>query len=161
MKKKLIATISMICIATSLTACNTNPKYTKYKKEVDNLYTTIAETDAILNNINAESPQAKDILFEQLDKLETTMTDFSKISAPKEFKDCEYLAGQSAELITEAKTDFHMALDDKYNSSYFNTAVYNYDQAVKCINYMGMVLQQKKVNSESAESVENVEEITE
>ena len=159
MKKKLISIITIVCLCASMTACKANPNYSKYKKEVDKLYTSIAETDAILNNINAESPEAKTILFEQLDKLETTMTDFSKIKAPKEFKDCEYLAGQSAELITEAKKDFHMALDDKYNSSYFNTAVNNYYEAVKCINYMGMVLQQKTINdSPSTNTSEDISE---
>ena len=152
--KRITAVIAIFALTFSLTACGGKTDYKKYKKEVGNLYNTIVSTDAVINSIDVTTPGSKDEFFNALAKLKEALTDFSQIDAPEEFDDCEYLSGEAVKFIDSAESNFHMALDNGYDDAYFQTAVSNYNQMVKCVNYMGDVLQDKDTDTQEIQEIE-------
>ena len=61
-------------------------------------------------------------------------------------EDCKMLSEKASTYIANSSTCFHFALDEEYNQEMFNAGVSNFNEAIKCINYMGDVLQKKQSN---------------
>ena len=100
----------------------------------------------ITTEMNAPLPGRLKELYESLDDLQTAFDDFAKVEPPKEFKDCKMLSEKASTYIANSSTCFHFALDEEYNQEMFNAGVSNFNEAIKCINYMGDVLQKKQSN---------------
>ena len=127
-----------MCACTSKTN-----KYDEYHKEVNKLYEQIVTTGAIIDTIDTNSDNYEQELYDSLDDLKVAFDEFAKVEPPKEFKDCKMLSEKATTYIANSSTCFHLALDEKYNEDMFNAGVSNYNEAIKCINYMGDVLQKK------------------
>lgn len=146
MKKCTYIFASALLMTTLLTGCsNSKNNYDYYEKEVKNLYEDVMTTDAVINKIDTGSETYKEEFFDTLDKLEESLSDFSKVDTPNEYKECTTFANQALGYLNEAETLFHNALDNEYDENSFNMAVNKYNQAVKLINVIGMTLQGKEV----------------
>ncbi len=142
--KKIFMPTVCLALLLSLFACAPGSiKYDNYRKDVDKLYERIIATDAIINNIDVNSETSVTEMFDALDKLKEEFETFSKVDTPKEFKDCQYLSEEAAKYVDSAEQNFHLALDGEYNDTYFKNGVANYNEVLKCVNYMGDVLQKK------------------
>lgn len=136
----IFAALGIMCMCACTSKAN---KYDEYHKEVNKLYEQIVTTGAIIDTIDINQDDCKQELYDSLDDLKVAFEDFSKIEPPKEFKDCQMLSEKASTYIANSSTCFHYALDEEYNEEMFKTGVSNYGEAIKCINYMGDVLQKK------------------
>ncbi|MBO4783567.1 MAG: hypothetical protein IKS60_04350 [Lachnospiraceae bacterium] len=130
--------IMCMCACTSKTN-----KYDEYHKEVNKLYEKIVTAGAIIDTIDTNKEGYEQELYDSLDDLQDAFDEFSKVDPPKEFKDCKMLSEKASSYVANSSKCFHLALDEKYNEEMFNAGVSNYNEAIKCINYMGDVLQKK------------------
>ena len=130
--------IACLCACTSKTS-----NYDAYHKEVNKLYEQIVTTGAIIDTIDTENDNYKQELYDSLDDLKKSFDDFAKIEPPKEFKDCKMLSEKASSYIDNSSKCFHFALDEGYKEEMFEAGKSNYNEAIKCINYMGEVLQNK------------------
>jgi len=137
----VLAAVGIICLCGCSSKVN---KYDEYHKEVNKLYEQIVTAGAIIDTIDTEHEDYKKELFDSLDDLQKAFDDFSKIEPPREFKDCKMLSEKAATYISNSSTCFHYALDDEYREEMFDAGKSNFKEAVKCINYMGDVLQKKQ-----------------
>jgi len=145
MKLKRISIVMLSALfSLSVFGCSiSNSEYDDYHKEVNNLYEQIVSTDVKINNLDVESESSINEMFESMDSLKTSFEEFSKVDTPKEFSDCIYLSEEAARYIEDAQNDFHKALDDEYDDISFKSGISNYNEVIKCVNYMGDVLQNK------------------
>ena len=137
----ILACLGVMCICACSPKAN---KYDEYHSEVEKLYEQIVTTGAIIDTIDTEHEDYRKELYESLDDLQTAFDDFAKVEPPKEFKDCKMLSEKASTYIANSSTCFHFALDEEYNQDMFNAGVSNFNEAIKCINYMGDVLQKKQ-----------------
>ena len=144
MKIKKIIFLTLIISVLSLTGCASKTEYNSFRKEVNSLYEKIVSTDAIINNIDVNSETSTDELFESLDNLKTSFDDFSKVKTPEEFKDCTYLSENASKYLSNAEASFHKAFDGEYDDDSFKEGIANYNEVIKCVNYMGDVLQKNQ-----------------
>lgn len=126
-----------------ISGCGKNTQYASYHSEVNALYEKIVSTDAKINNIDPQSDDSVEELFESLKGLETAFRDFSLNEPPKEFKDCKFLSDSAIKYLEMTETKFHEAFDNGYDADSFTEGVLYYDEVIKCVNYMGDVLQKK------------------
>ena len=136
----ILACLGVMCICACGPKAN---KYDEYHNEVEKLYEQIVTTGAIIDTIDTEHEDYRKELYESLDDLQTAFDDFAKVEPPKEFKDCKMLSDKATTYIANSSTCFHGALDEEYSEEMFNAGKANYNEAIKCINYMGDVLQKK------------------
>ena len=134
-------TLGIMCMC-ACTSSKAN-KYDEYHKEVNKLYEQIVTAGAIIDTIETDNENYKQELYDALDDLKVAFDDFSKIEPPKEFKDCKMLSEKASGYIEKSSTCFHMAFDEEYNDDLFEAGKSNYGEAIKCVNYMGEVLQKK------------------
>lgn len=156
-KKKLVCILACISSIAMLTGCGKGADYDSYKKSVEALYENVVSADAKINNIDYTSANSKEEFFTSIDKLKVSLEEFAEVDAPKEFDDCEYLSGEAVKYLTLAEDDFHQALDNEFDETSFNNGVSNYNEMVKCVNYIGDVLQKKPVNENNELTEENTE----
>ena len=133
-------TLGIMCICACTSKTN---KYDEYHKEVNKLYEKIVTAGAIIDTIDTNKEGYEQELYDSLDDLQDAFDEFAKVDPPKEFKDCKMLSEKASSYIANSSKCFHLALDEKYNEEMFNAGVSNYNEAIKCINYMGDVLQKK------------------
>ena len=136
----LFVTLGILCMCACTSKTN---KYDEYHKEVNKLYEQIVTTGAIIDTIDTNSDNYEQELYDSLDDLKVAFDEFAKVEPPKEFKDCKMLSEKASTYIANSSTCFHLALEEKYNEDMYNAGVSNYNEAIKCINYMGDVLQKK------------------
>ena len=136
----IFVTLGILCICACTSKTN---KYDEYHKEVNKLYEKIVTAGAIIDTIDTNKEGYEQELYDSLDDLQDAFDEFAKIDPPKEFKDCKMLSEKASSYIANSSKCFHLALDEKYNEEMFNAGVSNYNEAIKCINYMGDVLQKK------------------
>ena len=135
---------ALLITTLSFTGCAGKANYNSYHKEVNALYEKIVSTDAIINNIDTTSETSVDEMFASLESLRITFDDFAKTDTPEEFKDCQYLAENAVKYIEIAEENFQNALDgEEYDDISFKEGISNYNEVIKCVNYMGDVLQRK------------------
>ena len=136
----VLCALGIVCLC----ACSSKTSnYDEYHKEVNKLYEQIVTTGAIIDTIDTENEDYRKELYESLDDLKQAFDDFSKIEPPKEFKDCKMLSEKASTYIENSSKCFHLAFDDEYDEAMYNGGISNYNEAIKCINYMGDVLQNK------------------
>ncbi|MBR6383791.1 MAG: hypothetical protein IKS56_07405 [Lachnospiraceae bacterium] len=133
-------TLGIMCMVACTSKTN---KYDEYHNEVNKLYEQIVTTGAIIDTIDTNADGYEQELYDSLDKLKAAFDEFAKVDPPKEFKDCKMLSEKASTYISNSSKCFHLALDEEYNEEMFNAGISNYGEAIKCINYMGDVLQKK------------------
>ena len=133
-------TLGIMCMCACTSKTN---KYDEYHNEVNKLYEQIVTTGAIIDTIDTNTEDYRTELYESLDDLKEAFDEFAKVDPPKEFKDCKMLSEKASTYIANSSTCFRLALDEEYNEVMFNAGISNYNEAIKCINYMGDVLQKK------------------
>ena len=136
----ILSAVGIMCMSACSSKAN---KYDEYHKEVEKLYEQIVTTGAIIDTIDIEHEDYRQELYDSLDDLKEAFDEFAKVEPPKEFKDCKMLSEKVSTYIANSNTCFHFALDDEYNEEMFNAGISNYGEAIKCINYIGDVLQKK------------------
>lgn len=153
-KKKIAYFIACLSTVTLLAGCGKKVDYDGYKQSVETLYENVVSADAKINNIDYTSANSKEEFFSSIEKLRTSLEEFAEVDAPKEFDDCEYLSSEAVKYITNAEDKFHTALDgENFDEASFQAGVNEYNNMVKCVNYIGDVLQNKKLerNNDSDE----------
>ena len=108
------------------------------------MYDEIITTDAIINRIDVNSEASTEELFDSLENLKVSFDDFSKVQPPKDFKDCTYLSENASKYLSNAEICFHNAFDGEYDDDSFKQGIANYNEVIKCVNYMGDVLQKNQ-----------------
>ncbi len=151
MKNKTLCMLSSALICSiMLTGCGKSKyDYDAYKKEVNELYDSIAIANTKLNEIQIYSEESRDEFFEDISNLKSAFDDFSQIEAPTEFKNCTELAKNAYSLLNESEDYFHDALDGEYDEESYLNGVNHFNEVVTCVNYMGMILQGKEIETES------------
>ena len=127
-----------------MTGCTSKTQYDSFYKDVNSLYDEIITTDAIINRIDVNSEASTDELFDSLENLKVSFDDFSKVQPPKDFKDCTYLSENASKYLSNAEICFHNAFDGEYDDDSFKQGIANYNEVIKCVNYMGDVLQKNR-----------------
>ena len=147
---KLNRVLCVLCLTVTVlfTGCTSKAVYEDYHNEVNALYEKIVSTDAKINNIDTESEESVESMFESLESLRLSFSDFAAIDPPEEFADCQYLAENAAKYVEISEQYFHEALDGEYDDTSFKNGIANYNEVVKCVNYMGDVLQNKAVEKQ-------------
>ncbi|MBP5529197.1 MAG: hypothetical protein J6X80_04015 [Lachnospiraceae bacterium] len=136
----VFSALGILCMSACTSKAN---KYDEYHKEVNRLYEQIVTAGAIIDTIDTENEDYRQELYESLDNLQNAFDEFAKVEPPKEFKDCKMLSEKASAYIANSSTCFHYALDEEFNEEMFNAGKANYGEAIKCINYIGDVLQKK------------------
>lgn len=141
MKKQFISVLLSGIAILSLTSCGMDKELKTYKKEVEKFYTTVTEVGSSIDGIDAADKNASKDLLKELDKLEGSFEKFSKLSVPEEFASCESLADDAYDYMSRANELYHEAFEDEYDSLSANQARIQYNNSIKCINYIGILLQ--------------------
>ena len=143
MKYKKLICVGCLCMSFALTGCYNKLEYDNYHKEVNVLYEKIVSTDAKINNIDVDSDESVQDMFESLESLRVSFDDFANVEPPKEFQDCVFLSESASKYVSISEDYFHKALDGEYSDIDFKNGIANYNEVIKCVNYMGDVLQKK------------------
>ena len=61
MKTKLLTLLSSVLFCLALTGCGEDPKMTKFQNDIDSFCSQVAEIDAGINAIDAQSETASDL----------------------------------------------------------------------------------------------------
>lgn len=144
MKLRKILCTCLIATTLFFTGCGSKAEYDAFHKEVNALYENIVAANAIINNIDETSDTSTDELFDSLDSLKSSFDDFAEVKTPDEFKDCTYLAENASKYLSNAEYSFHKAFDGEYDDESFKGGISNYNEVIKCVNYMGDVLQKNQ-----------------
>ena len=142
MNKKSICILSLGAVMLTMASCGMNKELKAYKKEVEKFYGEIEKSNEAINAIDASETTSRQQLLNELDKITDSFDKFAAVPVPIEFGSCESLADDAADYMTEANLLYHEALsgtDFDYMSAANAKAQYN--NAVTCINYIGILLQ--------------------
>lgn len=130
-KKHVSLCIAGLLTTTMLTGCGQDKELTKFKNEIDDFCTKISQLDIAINNIDAESANAKSELIRYLEDLEQEFTEFTEIDFPEEFDYLESLADESGHYMTEAVNNYKEAFAEEYDDDIADFAKDNYSRAYK------------------------------
>ena len=121
-RRHVLASITALLTAVTLTACGKDPELAQFKKDMDNFCTKISEIDTAINNIDASAENATSELLACLDELDIVFQGFARFDFPEEFDYLESLADESSEFMTEAVKNYH----DAYSNGSYNASVAEY-----------------------------------
>lgn len=130
-KKQFSLCIAGLLTTTMLTGCGQNSEITEFKNEMDKFCTKISEIDTAINNIDAESENAKSELIGYLEDLDQEFSNFAKLDFPEEFDYLEGLADESGDYMTEAVNSYKEAFAEEYHDNMADYAKDNYSRAYK------------------------------
>lgn len=137
MKNKLIVLLTVLSLCFTFTGCGEDPELAKFKNEMNAFCAEIADIDAGINSIDAESETAKDELLEYLDKANDSFKKLANMSIPEEFSYLEELADKASEDMTEAVNMYHDAFSNhSYNEYTYDYAGEYYKRAYKRLTYI-------------------------
>lgn len=131
MNKKLTVIIAGILSGVLLTACGKDSGISEFKEEIDDFCTRISEIDTSINNIDAQSENAKIYLLDYLEELDTEFQEFAVLDFPEEYDYLEQLADEASTYMTEAVSSYGSAYSDSYNETMGEYAKENYVRAYK------------------------------
>lgn len=153
MKNQKLLSLSLSIPLLLLAGCGKKADYDAYKEEVNKLYDSIAIANVQLNEIEIYSEESKETFFNTIDNLEKAFEDFSKVEAPEEFEACVQLSTNANIYLNKCEEAFHVALDNEFNEDVFNDAAEEYNEVIKCVNNMGLILQGKEIVIEENETI--------
>ncbi len=141
MKKKILMIMSVLLLAITVTGCGEDPKLTKFRKDLDSFFTTLADLDASINAIDPESISATTDLLNYLDQVDEQFKILASISVPDEFSYLDSLMDEASSYMSEAVASYHEAYSNNSYNEYTAAYAYeNYARAYKRVQYIITVL---------------------
>lgn len=132
MKTKLLLLLSAVLFCFVLTGCGEDPAMSKFHEDIDAFCSQVAEIDAGINSINAQSETARDELLNYLDRLDQAFKVLSEITFPEEYSYMVQLTSEASTYMTTAVAAYHEAFgEDSYNEQTAEYARENYERAYK------------------------------
>ena len=154
MKTKLLLLLSSTLFCFILTGCGKEPTVNKFQQDIDTFCSQVAEIDAGINRINAQSETASEELLFYLDQLDQAFKALSEISIPEEYSYMEQLTSEASEYMTIAVEAYHEAFGgDSYNEYTAEYARENYERAYKRITVLIQLLNGEEVTGATIETV--------
>lgn len=127
--------LSLVCIM--LTGCGEDPELAKFKTEMDSFCNEIIEIDAGINNIDAQSEDAKDQLLKYLNQADDAFRKLANISIPEEFSYLEELTDNASQDMTQAVSLYEDAFsNNSFNEYTFDYATEYYKRAYTRLTYI-------------------------
>jgi len=149
MKKRICSLLLAGLAILTLTACGNESELEKYNKEVELFYTDVVACNDRINTIDANTETASAELLEELDTLNELFKDFAELKVPREYASVESLADEASVLMDEAITQYHTAFAGEVVNDFEASLAYEkYCRAIVRINYIGDLLQGKKLEGE-------------
>ncbi len=145
MKKIIAIILSLTSCAALMAGCGVsaeNKELSEYKKSMEGIFSTLEEIDTEINEIDPDSEDSLESLYTEFDKLITTYSDLSSLTAPTEgapetFAYIDDLADQAYDYMVQADDYLNQSFDESsYNETTLNAALECYDRANKRIGYI-------------------------
>lgn len=145
MKKTLSLILAAACLGMALTGCTSKEdakKLAEYKNEMETFFTTVEDVDSKIKDIDPNSADAMDQLYEQFDVLEA---EFSKMAAlevptegvPETFAYIEALADDASNYMVQANEYLKQSFDESsYNENTLNGSLECFNRANKRVGYI-------------------------
>ncbi len=137
MKNRFLKFISLSLVCFMLTGCGEDPELAKFKTEMDSFCNEIIEIDAGINNIDANSEDAKDQLLKYLNQADDAFRKLANISIPEEFAYLDELTDKASEDMTQAVSLYEDAFsNNSFNEYTFDYATEYYKRAYTRLTYI-------------------------
>lgn len=148
--KKYILLFTVLSLSIfMLTGCNDDSELNKYQRQVEDFYEELSERNDTINAINSDTQAASAELLDELDKVNAAFKEFANVKVPREYASVESLADEAATLMDEAVTQYHKAFAGETINDFDAAMAYEkYCRAIVRINYIGDILQGKKLEGE-------------
>lgn len=141
MKNKFLIILSFLVLAISITGCGKDPELTKFRKELDSFFATLADLDNSINTIDPESITATTELLGYLDQVDEQFKILAAISVPDKFSYLDPLMDEASSYMSEAVASYHEAYSNNSYNEYTAAYAYeNYSRAYKRVQYVITVL---------------------
>lgn len=141
MKNKILMILSVLMLAFFLSGCGEDPQLTKFRKDLDSFFSTLADLDASINAIDPESISATTDLLSYLDQVEEQFKILAQIPVPDEFSYLDPLMDEASSYMSEAVDSYHEAYSNNSYNEYTAAYAYeNYARAYKRVQYIVSVL---------------------
>lgn len=148
----------VLCMLTGmlvLTACGEDKKLTVFKENMDQFYTEISAIEESISSIDEQSEDAVASLLIQMEQMAEQFQRLADMEVPEEFISVEELADDAADYMGEAVRLYEEAYEEDYVSdSLIQAAADNYASAMKRVNYIAYLLQDKIPEGSAAEETE-------
>ncbi len=110
--------------------CGKREDLHQYKQEMESFYHTITSYDALINNIDPDSPSAAEDLLAALTELNTSFAHMASLPVPREFTAVESLALEARDFMDQAVALYHTAyLSQPFDRASADAAKEYYDRA--------------------------------
>lgn len=120
-----------------LTGCAADRELATFRESFEEFCNDVAEIDASINGLDANSETAPTELLELLDQLEVEFQELAALEVPEEFAYMESLADEASENMGLAVENYHTAFGSETHDAYAaNIASQYYERAYKRIRYM-------------------------
>lgn len=137
MKNRLLLFVTVSLLSILICGCGEDQELTKFKREMDDLCSEVAEIDAGINAIDSQSETAKEELLDYLDQLDDSFKKLANISVPDEFSYITDLANDASAYMTEAVSLYHDAFsNNSYNEYTAQYAEAYYERAYVRLSYI-------------------------
>lgn len=147
----LCMTIGML----GLTACGEDEGLTVFKENMDQFYTEVSAIEESISSIDEQSEDAVASLLIQMEQMAQQFQTLADMEVPEEFISVEELADDAADYMGEAVRLYEEAYEEDYVSdSLIQAAADNYASAMKRVNYIAYLLQDKIPEDAVAEEME-------
>ena len=134
MNRKIIAILTTLFIGLLLTACGEDPELAKFKVNFENFCINLSTLDTAINNIDAKSEDASDLLIIYMDQMDQQFQALAALEFPEEFKYLEELSDEASKYMSEAADSYAKAYaNDTFDQAMSDYAYKNYKRAYKRI----------------------------
>lgn len=158
MKTKLLLLLSAALFCFALTGCGEDPAMSKFQQDIDSFCSRVAEIDAGINSIDAQSETARDELLDYLDQLDQAFKVLSEVSIPEKYSYMEQLTSEASSYMTTAVEAYHEAFGgDSYNENTADYARENYERAYKRVTVLLQLLRGEEITGADV-TIETVSE---
>ena len=138
---KFLLLYFVLLLALFCTACGKNDELEAYKNSVNTFYNEIATTSASINAIDPTVPQASATLLNYLDMMNVSFQNFAAAEVPQDYIAAESLADNAATYMDAAASQYRQAFTaTPYDVTMGAAAKANYDNAMRCVEYIGTLL---------------------
>ncbi len=139
LKNKVCRLITIFLAAALLTACGSeDPELVKFRGDVNDFCTKIAETDQAMNGIDAEADTAVQEFLDYLKELDMIFQAFSQLDFPEEFDYLESTADEASSYMTTAAESYREAYSNGSYNEY--TAEYAHENYVRAYRRIQIII---------------------
>ena len=142
MLKRYVLILVTITSMLFFSGCGEKEELTVFKEQISNFYTEVSAIETEINAIAEDSENAVSTLLINMEQMSEQFQKLADLEVPAEFVSVEDLADDAASYMYEAVRLYGEAYEDDYVSdSLIQAASYNYESAMKRINYIAILLQ--------------------